>query len=101
MALKSALSSKVTEDKIVIIDTFQIKSLKTKELYSNLKQFDYKSALFIHSENGIDKNFKLASSNLPRVSILNQKGINVKDLITFDKIFIEQKSIDEITKRLG
>ena len=101
MALKSALSSKVTEDKIVIIDTFEIKSLKTKELHSNLKQFDYKSALFIHSENGIDKNFKLASSNLPRVSILNQKGINVKDLITFDKIFIEQKSIDEITKRLG
>ena len=101
LALKSALSSKVTEDKIVIIDTFEIKSLKTKELYSNLKQFDYKSALFIHSENGIDKNFELASSNLPRVSILNQKGINVKDLITFDKIFIEQKSIDEITKRLG
>ena len=101
LALKSALSSKVTEDKIVIIDTFEIKSLKTKELYSNLKQFDYKSALFIHSENGIDKNFKLASSNLPRVSILNQKGINVRDLITFDKIFIEQKSIDEITKRLG
>ena len=95
---ESTLSS-VTEDKMVIIDT-EIKAAK-KELYSNLKQFDYKSALFIHSENGIDKNFKLASSNLPRVSILNQKGINVKDLITFDKIFIEQKSIDEITKRLG
>tara|TARA_A100000164_G_C21823295_1_gene731527 strand:+ start:289 stop:918 length:630 start_codon:yes stop_codon:yes gene_type:complete len=101
LALKSALSSKLIEEKVVIIDTFEIKSFKTKDLHSDLKQFDYKSALFIHSESGIDKNFKLASSNIPKVSILNQKGINVKDLITFDKIFIEQKSINEITKRLS
>ncbi len=101
LALKSALSIKIYEDKVFIIDTFEIKSFKTKELYSNLKKFDYKSALFIHSQNGIDKNFKLASSNIPKVSILNQKGINVKDLITYDKIFIEQKSINEITKRLS
>ena len=101
LALKTALSSKFIEEKVVIIDTFEIKSFKTKELHSNLKQFDYKSALFIHSESGIDKNFKLASANIPRISILNQKGINVKDLITFDKIFIEQKSINEITERLS
>ena len=101
LALKSALSTKFTDEKVVIIDSFEIKSFKTKELYSDLKQFDYKSALFIHSESGIDKNFKLASSNIPKVSILNQKGINVKDLISFDKIFIEQKSIIEITKRLS
>ncbi len=101
LALKSAISSKVLDDKVVIIDSFEINSFKTKDLYSDLKKFDYKSALFIHSESGIDKNFKLASSNIPRVSILNQKGINVKDLLTFDKIFIEQKSINEITKRLS
>ena len=101
LALKSALSVKIMEDKIFIIGTFEIKSFKTKELFSDLKKFNYKSALFIHSEKGLDKNFKLASSNIPKISILNQKGINVKDLITFDKIFIEQKSIEEITKRLA
>ncbi len=62
LALKSALSSKINQDKIVIIDTFEIKSFKTKELHSDLKQFEYESALFIHSENGLNKNFKLASS---------------------------------------
>ncbi len=101
LALKSALSIKINQDKFFIIDTFEIKSFKTKELYSDLKKFDYKSALFIYSEKGIDKNFKLASSNIPKVSILNQKGVNVKDLISFDKIFIEQKSVEEITKRLS
>ena len=101
LALKSALSIKTSEDKIIIIDTFEINSLKTKDLFSDLKQFEYKSALFIHSENGIDKNFKMASANIPKVSILNQKGINVKDIITFDKIFIEKNSVNEITKRLA
>ena len=93
LALKSALSIKVSEGKVVIIDTFAIDSFKTKDLFLNLKLFDYESALFIYSETGLDKNFKLASSNIPKISILNQKGINVKDLITFDKIFIEEKSI--------
>ncbi len=101
LALKSALSTKVIEDKIYIIDKFEVKNFKTKELYADLKKFEFKSALFIHSENGIDKNFKLASSNIPKISILSQKGINVKDLITYDKIFIEQESITEITKRLS
>ncbi len=101
LALKSALSIKLSENKVFIIDTFKISSFKTKELDLDLKKFEYNSALFIYSENGIDKNFKLASSNIPKTSILNQKGINVKDLITYDKIFIEQQSIDEISKRLS
>ncbi len=101
LALKSALSTKLTEKKLVLIDSFKLDSHKTKELSENLKKFKYASALFIFSEKGIDKNFKLASSNIPKVSILNNKGINVKDLISFDKVFIEQSSIDEISKRLS
>ncbi len=101
LAIKSALSTKLTEDKIIFIDTFEIDNFKTKELYSKLKKFDYSSALFIYSENGINKNFQLASSNIPKVSLLSQKGINVKDIISYDKLFIEKKSIDEITKRLS
>ena len=101
LALKSALSIKLNEDKVFIIDSFEIKSFKTKELILDLKQFDCNSALFIYSSDGLNKNFKLASSNIPKVSTLNQKGVNVRDLITYDKIFIEQKSILEITKRLS
>ena len=101
LALKSALSIKLNEEKMVIIDTFEINSFKTQELFTDLKKFDYDSALFIYSESGLSKNFKLASSNIPKISVLNQKGINVKDLISHDKIFFEQKSIDEITKRLS
>ena len=101
LALKSALSSKLHEDKLYIIDTFKINSHKTKDLNKTLKDFEYISALFIHEKEGVDKNFKLASANIPKISILNQNGINVKDIITFDKIFIEQNCLEEISKRLS
>ena len=100
LAIKSALSTKLTENKMIFVDTFKIDNFKTKSLSLTLKNFKYKSALFIYSEKGIDKNFKLASSNIPKVQILPQKGINVKDLISYDTIFVEQDSIEEITKRL-
>ena len=101
LALKSALSSKLSDNKIVFIDSFKIDNFKTKDLNVKLNKFNYESALFIHSSDGLDKNFKLASSNIPKVSTLSQKGINVKDLITYDKIFIEQKSLEEIVGRLS
>ena len=68
---------------------------------SNLNNFDFKSALFVFGDDKINDNFKKASSNIPRVSTLNCSGINVKDLITNHKIFIDEKSIDQITKRLS
>ena len=101
LALKSALSTKLSEDKIVFIDSFKLTSFKTRELNKDLKKFDYNSALFVYSGNSVDNNFKLASNNLPKISLLNERGINVKDLITFDKVFIEEKCLDNISKRLS
>ena len=101
LALKSALSSKLYENEIIILDKLEVKTHKTKDLVSNLNNFDFNSALFVFGDNNINDNFKKASSNIPRVSTLNCSGINVKDLITNHKIFIDEKSIDQITKRLS
>ena len=101
LALKSALSSKLLENNIIFIDTFDIESHKTKNLNTKLSKFNFRSALFVYSENNINENFKKASSNLPRVSTLSHKGINVKDIILYEKIFIEEKSIEKISERLS
>ena len=101
LALKSALSSKLSNKQLIFIDSFKVESFKTKDLYSDLKKFEYSTALFIYSEDGLDKNFKMASANIPKVSILSHKGINVKDIISYDKVFLDQKCIEEITKRLS
>ncbi len=101
LALKSALSSKMLDNNIIFIDSFELTTHKTKNLNSKLEKFNFKSALFVYSEDKIDENFMKASSNLPRVSSLSYKGINVKDLITYEKIFIEENSIKKISDRLS
>ena len=101
IALKSALSSKFLENNIIFIDSLDIDSHKTKNLNSKLINFKFKSALFIYASDAVNENFKKASSNIPRVSALNHKGMNVKDLISYEKIFIEENSIEKITERLS
>ena len=101
LALKCALSEKNKKDEIIIIDDLKLNSHKTKELASILKNFNFNSALFVYDPYKLDQNFKRASHNIPRVNLLSQSGINVKDLIHHEKIFILKDSIDEISKRLS
>ena len=99
LALKCALSNKVKRDEIIFLDSLEIKNHKTKNLFKDLKKFNFNSALFIHNDADKNENFIRASSNIPRLAMLSEKGLNVRDLMTFEKIFIETKAIDQITKR--
>ena len=101
LALKCALSNKIKNEEIIFIDSFEINSHKTKDLSNNLKSFEFNSALFIHNQNEKNINFERASSNIPKLAMLSDKGLNVKDIMTFQKIFIEKNAIKEITKRLS
>ena len=101
LALKCALSDKIKNENIILLDSLEVDNHKTKKLFEILKNFKFKSALFIHSENVKNENFMRASSNIPRLAMLSDKGLNVRDLVTFEKIFIEEKAIEQITKRLS
>ena len=101
LALKSALSSKMSEDNIIFINSFEIDSHKTKLLNIKLEKFKFTSALFLYGDEAVNENFRKASANLPRVQTLSHNGINVKDIISYEKIFIEEKSIEKISKRLS
>ena len=101
LALKCALSSKAKKEEIIFIESFEMDNHKTKNLFKNLKNFNFNSALFIHNDNEKNKNFILASSNIPKLTMLSDKGLNVKDLMTFEKIFIETKSVEQINKRFA
>ena len=100
LALKCALSNKSKNEEIIFLDSLEIADHKTKKLFNSLKKFNFNSALFIHSEKSNNENFKKASSNIPKLAMLSEKGLNVRDLMTFDKIFIEKTAVEQITKRL-
>ena len=100
LAIKCALSNKINKDEIILLDSLEIKSHKTKDLAKSLKNFDFNSALFVHSGKEKIENFKKAMSNIPKIEILLDKGLNIKDLITYEKIFIDKESLKKISERL-
>ena len=100
LALKCALSNKMKKNEIILVDSLEIKSHKTKDLFKSLQNFSFNSALFIHGDEEKTINFKRASSNIPKLATLLDKGINVQDLVLFEKIFIEKNSVQKISKRL-
>jgi len=101
LALKCALSEKNQKGEIVIIENLELSSHKTKDLDSILKNFNFNSALFVYDPDKINQNFKRASHNIPKVNLLSQSGINVKDLIHHEKIFILKDSVDVISNKLS
>ena len=66
-----------------------------------LNKFDFKSAIFIQPSKEIDKNFALASSNIPKINCLTVDGLNIKDMLNHEKIFISKKAIQKIEEKLS
>ena len=100
LALKCALSSKLKNNDIIILNNVKLKNHKTKILSEKIKKFKFKSAIFIQNKNEIDKNFILASSNIPKVNCLIVEGLNIRDMLNCEKLFITKNAVQNIEKKL-
>ena len=99
LALKMALSQKLKDGKLKIINEFKISKPKTSVFKNKLINLKIDSALFIGSEK-LDKNFVLASKNVPRIDILPVVGINVYDILRRDFLIISEEAVNTIQERL-
>ena len=99
LALKHALSSKHKDGNIIILNDAKLSKPKTSVLVKNLQKMEVNSALFIDTKE-FDKNFELATMNIPNIDILLVQGINVYDMLRRDKVFITKDALKEIEGRL-
>tara|TARA_B100000941_G_scaffold225697_1_gene168015 strand:- start:2006 stop:2629 length:624 start_codon:yes stop_codon:yes gene_type:complete len=100
LALKHALSSKLKDGNIVILSEAKLSKPKTSLLVKSLQKMAVDSALFIDAQ-GFDKNFELATMNIPNIDILPVQGINVYDMLKRNKLFITKAALKEIEGRLN
>ncbi|NBC34824.1 MAG: 50S ribosomal protein L4, partial [Alphaproteobacteria bacterium] len=80
LALKHALSSKMADGKLIILDEARTETHKTAAVRGQLEGLGLGSALIIDGET-LDGNFTLATRNLPGVHVLPQQGANVYDIL--------------------
>ena len=94
-ALLSALSTKIAQNEVVVLDKFAFEAPKTKEAQAFLNAFKFdKKVLVINDVN--DKNIRLATANIPALSVEEAANINVYDIISNKNIVLTQSAIKSI-----
>ncbi|HVS16320.1 MAG TPA: 50S ribosomal protein L4 [Thermoanaerobaculia bacterium] len=98
-ALKSALSRKVAEERVVVIDDLELASLKTRELAQVLAGLgvDGKALLVDRFDN---RNLALAARNNPRIKTVDALGVSVYDVIDRPYLVVSQEALGRLVEVL-
>ncbi len=100
LGLKCALSSKVAEGKLMVLDEASLAEPKTKMLLGALGKLGLESTLVITGAE-VERNFGLASRNLPQIDVLPAQGLNVYDILRRDMLVLTQDAVRQIEERLA
>ena len=99
LGLKSALSAKQGEGRLVVIDSAKLEDGKTKGLRSRLEKLGWGSVLILDGPE-LDPLFVRAARNLPKVDVLPQQGANVYDILRRDTLVLTRAAVEDLEARL-
>lgn len=99
LALKTALSTKQAEGKLVIVSDLKAADPKTKVMAGKLKALGWDSTLIIDG-NELDMNFALSTRNIPLVDVLPEVGANVYDILRRDVLVLTKSAVESLEARL-
>jgi large subunit ribosomal protein L4 len=100
LGLKTALSAKLAEGKLIVIESTQTDSAKTKDLAPRLSGLGIASALLIDGA-VLNENFRRAASNIPQLDVLPSVGANVFDIMRHDVLVLTKDAVAALQERLA
>ncbi|MFS1524534.1 50S ribosomal protein L4 [Microbulbifer sp. 2304DJ12-6] len=98
-ALRSILSELARQERLVVVESFDVDAPKTKQLVSKLAQFDLSEALIVTEE--VSENLYLAARNLHKIDVRDVQAIDPVSLIRFDKVVVTVAALKKIEEVLG
>lgn len=98
LALKMALTSKLRDDDLLVLDAFDMEQIKTKDFVETMQGLKVSNALVITAHS--DTTLIMSSRNVPGTKILCCDGLNVYDILKYDKLVLLADAIKEIEGRL-
>jgi len=99
LALKTALSVKQAEGKLIVIDHAALDQAKTKVLAERFAELGWTNVLIIDGQE-LNEGFARAARNLPKVDVLPQQGANVYDILRRDVLVLTQAAVECLEARL-
>ena len=100
LGLKMALSSKVKDGSLMVIDSEKLKAAKTAAFAKQLKKLNIESALFVGGDN-LDENFKKSTANIEKIDVLPTIGLNVLDILKHEKLVLTADAVKAVEARLA
>jgi large subunit ribosomal protein L4 len=100
LAIKSALSSKVQAENILVLESLAFEAPKTKEFTSVLKGLSVNTKALIVTA-GLDENVALSARNIPGVTVVAADGINVLDVLNHDKLIMTKAAVEKVEEVLA
>ncbi|MBW1765339.1 MAG: 50S ribosomal protein L4 [Deltaproteobacteria bacterium] len=97
-ALKMALSSKLKEEKLVVLEELKLDEIKTREFVKVMNALDMENVLIITEKK--NENLEISARNVPRVKVLRVEGLNVYDILKYKNVVLLESSIKSIEGRL-
>ncbi len=97
-ALKMALTSKYQENELMVLDRFELPEIKTKDFVAVIQSLDLGKALIVTIEP--DRNLELSCRNVKGVKVMRSEGLNVYDILKYDKLILLENAIKGIEGRL-
>ncbi len=94
LAIKSALTSKVLDQKFVVVDQITFDEVKTKKMVTMLANLKADKALVVLDKK--DENVILSARNLPDVTTVTYNALNVFDILKYDKMVIAKDAVAQI-----
>ena len=100
LALKTALSAKAAEGKLIVLETAEVENPKTSELAKAFDGLGWSNVLVIDGQQ-VHEGFARAVRNLPRVDVLPQQGANVYDILRSDTLVLTKTAVEALEARLS
>ena len=92
--MKSVLTSKVNEEKFIVLDEFKLDEIKTKKFVEVMNNLEVAKALVVTKDN--DQNIVLSAKNVPDVKTALTNTINVYDILKYDTVVITKDAVAAI-----
>lgn len=100
LAIKSALSSKVIGNEMIVLDQLDLAAPKTKEFVAILNNLKVeRKALVVAAD--YNENVALSARNIPGVKFVAADGINVLDVVSYDKLIITKDAVQKVEEVLA
>ncbi|MEP2988325.1 MAG: 50S ribosomal protein L4 [Parasphingorhabdus sp.] len=101
MGLKMALSDKVKNEQLIVLENIELKEAKTQALLANIEKLGFGKSALIMDGDAVNDAFTKASNNIPRVNVMTAAGANVYDILNHETLVLTRAAVEKLEARFN